>query len=334
MRFYHLRKTCAVIKCPFQFQLYKEFEEKGNYRLRNWQQIIAADPGLTFNQNHLDPAKRELFQNVKFRQAMSLAINRDQMNELLFLGLGVPQQATIHFGAAFYDEKWATNFAEYDPAGAERLLDEINLRKGSDGFREFADGTPFKINMDVYEAKVDAAELIKDYWEEVGVKVDLKTVAGELLSQRYTANDFDLRVDHINRVLEIRSYIPDSTPFDIGGAVWGQKWDEWFKWDIWNKAGQIGPEPPKGEEPPAHIKEYYDLYIKSLEAVSDEDYLKYRRGVWDFFSENLTIIGTVAWPVAPVVVANRLQNVLETAIFSDDLSWFKVSQPAQWYIDE
>ena len=61
--------------------------------MRNWQRIYAADPGLTFNQNHNDPAKRAVFGNVKFRQAMSLALNREEMNESSSLGLAVPQQA-------------------------------------------------------------------------------------------------------------------------------------------------------------------------------------------------------------------------------------------------
>ena len=161
----------------------------------------------------------------------------------------------------------------------------------------------------------------------------MKTVSGELISQRMQANEFDVRVSRIDRMLELRSYIPNSTPFDITSSVWAQKWGEWFQWSTWDQGGRIGPEPPAGEEPPAEIKAYYDSYIKSLEAVSDEDYRRYRGEVWQFFSDNLPVIGTVAWPVAPVIISNRLENVLETAIFSDDLSWFKVSQPAQWFLN-
>ena len=90
------------------------------------------------------------------------------------------------------------------------------------------------------------------------------------------AGDFDVRVSRIDRMLEPRSYIPNSAPFDITSSVWGQKWGEWFKWSTWDQGGRIGPEPPAGEEPPADIKAYYDSYINSLEAVSDEDYRRYR----------------------------------------------------------
>ena len=89
------------------------------------------------------------------------------------------------------------------------------------------------------------------------------------------------------------------------------------------------PAEPADEEPPDDVKAYYESYINSLEAVSDEEYRRYRAEVWQFFSANLPVIGTVA---SPVIVSNRLENVLETAIFSDDLSWFKVSQPAQWFL--
>ena len=319
---------------PAEFQLYKQYEEQGKYTLREWQKIYAADPGITFNQNHDDPNKNALFQNVKFRQAMSLAINRDQMNDLLFIGMATPQQATIHYGAAFYKEEWATHFADYDLAGAEKLLDEIGLKKGSDGYRRFADGSVFQLNMDVDETNIDAAELLKDYWDAVGIKIDLKSLSGELISQRMGANQFDVRISRIDRMLELRSYVPDSTPFDIKSSVWATKWADWFKWNEWDMIGRPGEEPAKGEEPPQQIKDYYESYINSLEAVSDEDYLKYRGEVWQFFSDYMPVIGTVAWPVSPVIVSNRLKNVLDAAIFSDDLSWFKVSQPAQWYIEE
>ena len=316
-----------------EMQLYKRGEAQGDYELRNWQRIYAADPGLTFNQNHNDPAKRAVFGDVRFRQAMSLALNRDEMNEFLFLGMGIPQQATIHYGASFYDPAWATNFAEYDPDGARALLDDMGLGTNDDGYRTMADGEVLRINMDVDETNSDSAELIRDYWEAVGVDVDLKVVSGELISQRIQAGDFDVRVSRIDRMLELRSYIPNSTPFDITSSVWGQKWGEWFTWSTWDQGGRIGPEPPAGEEPPDDVKAYYESYINSLEAVSDEDYRRYRAEVWQFFSDTLPVIGTVAWPVAPVIVSNRLENVLETAIFSDDLSWFKVSQPAQWFLN-
>ena len=305
-----------------EMALYKEYEEKGNYRLLQWERIYGAYPGLTFNQNHQDPAKREVFQNLKFRQAMSVAINREEMNELVFLGLGVPQQATIHYGASFYDPRWAESYAQYDPDLANKLLDEIGLKKGSDGFRRLADGSVFQIEMNTIEEYIEHSELVRDYWEAVGIKTDLKQISGQLLTQRQEANEFDLAVQEADRMLELRAYIPFETLFDIKWGWWARSWNQWLE------------DPTTGDEPPQEVKDYYSNYMSWLEAVTDEEYEQYGKAVFDFYADYLPVIGTVAWPVAPIIISNRIQNVLEKSILSDDLMWFKVSQPAQWYVTE
>lgn len=313
-----------------EMQLYKEYEERGNYRLLNWERIYGAYPAVVFNQNHHEPAKREVFQNLKFRQAMSLAINREEINELAFLGLGVPQQATVHYGASFYDPEWAESYAEYDPEKAGELLDEIGMKKGSDGFRTFPDGSDFQLFMNTIEEYIEQSELIKDYWDAIGVRTDLKQVSGQLLTERNLVGDFDLKVQEVDRMLELRAYVPYETLFDPGWGQWGLEWHEWHQW---NEAGREGPA-PEGEEPPAHVKQYYSDYVNWLQAGSDEEQAEYGYKVFDFHAENLYVIGTVAWPVAPIIISNRIQNVPEKSILSDDLMWFKVAQPAQWYLTD
>ena len=222
-----------------EMQLYKRGEAQGDYELRNWQRIYAADPGLTFNQNHNDPAKRAVFGDVRFRQAMSLALNRDEMNEFLFLGMGIPQQATIHYGASFYDPAWATNFAEYDPDGARALLDDMGLGTNDDGYRTMADGEVLQINMDVDETNSDSAELIRDYWEAVGVRcrpedsvwrIDQPADTGQRLRRARVAHrphagaallhpQLHAVRHHLQRVgAEVGRVVPRGTTWDQGGT--------------------------------------------------------------------------------------------------------------------
>ena len=71
---------------------------------------------------------------------MSLAIDREEINKVLFFGLAVPRQAAMDPENSFYKEEWATRYAEYDPDTANRLLDEMGLQRGGDGFRMRPDG--------------------------------------------------------------------------------------------------------------------------------------------------------------------------------------------------
>ena len=117
------------------FPLFKENEESGDYETLMWPRAAGAESFYAFNLTHQDPVQREVFQDVRFRQAMSLAIDREEINKVLFFGLAVPRQAAMDPENSFYKEEWATRYAEYDPDTANRLLDEMGLQRGSDGFR-------------------------------------------------------------------------------------------------------------------------------------------------------------------------------------------------------
>ena len=86
---------------------------------------------------------------------MSLAINREEINEFAFNGLATPQQFTVAAGTEFYDPAWARAFADYDPARAKAMLDEIGLRDtDGDGVREGPDGNPFALSMSTSSSSV------------------------------------------------------------------------------------------------------------------------------------------------------------------------------------
>jgi peptide/nickel transport system substrate-binding protein len=58
------------------YTLFMQNKDKGNYRILIWRTGTGADPAIYLNQNVKDPVKRKLFQDARFRQALSLAINR------------------------------------------------------------------------------------------------------------------------------------------------------------------------------------------------------------------------------------------------------------------
>ena len=122
---------------PRNLPLLIENQERGGYRwLDGWRSGAGAWPAVIVNQTYTGgDTIRALLQNKSFRQALSLAINRDVINEAVWSGLGVPQQGTIskeswHFkseaGQALLKE-WSSAYAAYDPDKANQLLDEIGL---------------------------------------------------------------------------------------------------------------------------------------------------------------------------------------------------------------
>ena len=110
---------------PADFPLYKENENIGDYSVREWQDTKTARVTYAFNLNHEDPMKRQLFQDKRFRHALSVAINREELNEFAYQGFATPQQLTVDATAAFYDPSWARAYADFNPERAKQLLEEL-----------------------------------------------------------------------------------------------------------------------------------------------------------------------------------------------------------------
>ena len=57
-----------------------------------------------FNLTHPDPYLKELFNDIRWRQAMSMAINRDEINELVYFGLATASQAAPTPDSMFFED--------------------------------------------------------------------------------------------------------------------------------------------------------------------------------------------------------------------------------------
>ena len=92
---------------PFgNYTLYMENRDKGNYRVLKWTEPIMSC--IYVNQNVKDPVLREIFEDSRFRMALSYAINREEINDLFFYGMEL-----------------LSNFV-YDPSGGVLLSNSIN----------------------------------------------------------------------------------------------------------------------------------------------------------------------------------------------------------------
>jgi len=326
-----------------EFPLYKENEKAGNYRVLTWQETKMAAVGFKFNLTSADPRKRPIFSDIRFRQAMSLAINRQAINEFVFLGLGTPQQYTIDSGASFYDPAWGRYMADYNPVKANSLLDEIGLKDvDNDGYREGLDGKPFIINVFVSsESLVGAigfkvAQIVVDNWRDVGIKTNLKQISQELYVAKALANQLDVAVFPSEFDLESRVQDQFSRDNDGSGGAFGYAplYQDWLDHQEWVRRGSIGEEPPKGEEPPESEKKLINLYNRYVNSVNPQEYEKLAKEFWEEMTHRLEVIGTVGKIPRPIIINNRVHNVPDVLPFSFETLLWVPATPAQWFIKE
>ena len=144
---------------------------------------------VTFNYTHTDPNYANLFNNIKFRQAISIAVDRAQVSELLSDGFLLPGQCAPQEGNFGYDEEWMNKWTEYNVTEAKKLLEECGLVMGSDGFYDFADGSDFLLTFYGYLDSGAANEytVLEQYYNAVGIKTAWK---------EYEVAAFDMEIDN------------------------------------------------------------------------------------------------------------------------------------------
>jgi peptide/nickel transport system substrate-binding protein len=327
---------------PSSLPVYKENEARGNYTTYEWYSTKMTQIGFRFNFTYSDPVLRQIMGDVRFRQAMSLAINRDEINKLVFLGLGRPQQMTIAQSASFYQEGWDQLYAQYDPNAAKRLLADMGLRTGRDGILERPDGKPLELILVVSTESLvgpvgqKITELTAQYWGEVGVRCIIQQQEASLHGVSVDNGELQVFIFPSEEDIEVRSLATkwsySSNPKKPLG--YAPEWGRWFIHDDWIQMGSNGSEPPLGEEPPAEIKEHYANYLRYMGASSDAEYQEYARKFWDYLMKQLPIIGTVGNPIAPVMITNRLKNILPELPFSYETFLWQTATPQQWYFND
>ncbi len=307
-----------IAQAPQDHVLLMEGRERGGYRVIP---VRITEPNvfaLGFNLNHKDPVLRNIFSDPRFRIAMSLAINRREITGIVYLDQPKePRQVAPLPESPFYYEPAAKNYIEYDPATANKLLDETGLtERDKDGFRLRPDGKTLIVAIEVMRDRfdfVDALELIKSYWEKIGVKTVVKTEERPLLFTRIQAAEHDAAVyftgGGLNPLLEGRYIIPCSNLVaNIQAPLWG----------LWYTTGG-----KSGEEPPEEVKKQMELFDKARVTISLSEQQKYMEEILKINAQNLYVIGICDRAPVPWIVKNNFHNV------PDEKGWILAfGQPA------
>ncbi|MDH5799001.1 MAG: ABC transporter substrate-binding protein, partial [Paracoccaceae bacterium] len=305
-----------------------ENQEKGDYTLQIKPRISM--PTVSFNVTSDDMAKRAVFGDVRFRKAMSIAMNRDEINETAYFGQGVPLQY-IGFSPvpSFVDPKWSSYATEHDPNGAKALLDEIGMvDTDGDGMRELPNGDKFILNMQFAQQGLPGTvvELLAQQWANVGIQTTVKEVTPDEFRSAQSSNQLDIGLWEKSQPLAIilgnnELWVP---PFENYFAHrTGMLWAEW-----------VDSNGANGVEPPAYVKQLMDDInaFQSTPVGTAESNAIGERMV-ENMTGNLLFLGTVL-SSGPIYHRNALKNFPEFKTESYEYYRTYPYRATQWYLDE
>jgi peptide/nickel transport system substrate-binding protein len=303
----------------------KEGERAKGYRTLMWPNARGTELALYPNLNAKDPAWRALNRDVRFRRALSLAIDRKTLNNALLFGLGTEGNNTVMAESPLYAPELRTTHATYDPDGASRLLDEIGLTKRNGaGVRLLPDGRELEIIVETDGESgliVDGLTLIGEFWREVGIKLFVKPQDRTVLRNRVYSG---LTAMSAGQGLDNAIPTPVMPPIELA-PIRQDTWS-WPKWgQHWETKGKNGE--PVDMREAERLMELYDRWMSS----SDEaEKAKVWRDMLANHAENQWIIGTVAGALQPIVVKAGLTNLPKKALYS----WEPTSMLGVYRIDE
>ena len=288
------------------YTLFKESEASGDYKVALG--ISASHDAIQLNLTTKNEPLREFFNILDVRKAFMLAINREEINELVYDGQCTPRQYSPLSASPQYYEALTNGYIEYDPETAKSLLDGAGyLDTNGDGFREYPDGSTLSFTIEGTDSSgsvgEDVALLAIGYLNAIGINCAYKYNERSLYTEHYEANE----IEAANWGGD-RSVLPIVAPWIFIGSMTDRPWCA--AWAIyWNNNKDATY--PNAEEPPAGhwIWDIWDNHAAMVVEADEEARNQYFKNILDIWVEQVPMIGILGEKPAPCIVKNGLQNV-------------------------
>jgi peptide/nickel transport system substrate-binding protein len=293
-----------------------------------WEKGSGSEVALYPNMNASDETWKKLNRDVRFRRALSLAIDREELSEVVYGGMAKPSANTIMPRSALFKPEYASKWSTHDTNTANKLLDEVGLdKKGGDGIRLLPNGQPtvFVIEHTSEKAdEVDTMTLVVDQWKKVGIKALLKPQTTENFRLRTTSGEAVMTA-----YAGVTTAAPtvDTSPREFTPVMQGGL--QWPKWGLYVES--------RGKQGEACDMEEGKMLLELLHKWERSTDAAERRKAWDEIlavnAEQVFSIGTVNAVRQPLTVGKKVHNVPEKGYWAwDPGGYIGLCQPDTFWI--
>ena len=312
-----------------KYTFLKQGAERHNFKVNLWR--TAKGSHITFYPNLTvgDKVWRKVIRDVRFRRALSLAIDRHEINQVMYFGLALEGANSVLPGSPLYKKKYHKAWARFDLKTANRLLDEMGLNKrNKQGIRLLPDGREMDILVEATSESSeygDVLELVEDTWRKLGIRLFRKSYRREVLRRRIFSGD---TLMSLWSGLENGLATPSLSPEELAPTRQIQ-----LQWSRWGQYRETGGKVGEKIDMPLPKKLY-----KLNDAWESASSLNARRIIWhkmlQIFTEQVYSIGTIGGVQQPVVVIDRLHNVPTNGVYNwDPGAHFGIYQPDRFWLE-
>jgi len=289
--------------------VFLENQMQGNYKVFLDTAQMGSDCALMVNTAYeLDPEVAKWLKTRDFRRALSLGIDRDQLNEAFWLGIGIasscaPADDVVTNPGKEYRKKWSV----LDLKQANALLDKIGLdKKDGEGYRLRTDGKGrLRIELMTMGGQMiqftQIAEMIRQQWRRIGIEADVKETERNLAAIKSANAEHHIRFSIPNGSENIYLFPRHVLPVDPAETHLGMPFARWYA-----SNGTQGKKPDNSE-----MLRAFELY-RSAAGKKEAERTTIAKEIWKIIVEECWVIGTVG--VSPAfmgvrVVKNNMGNI-------------------------
>ncbi len=311
------------------YTLLKKSEKKFGYSTKLWRTAKGARWAIYPNLNFRDMEWRKLFRNVNFRRALSIAIDRHEINQVFYYGLARETNNSVLRESPLFDEKFANRWSQFDLNTANQMLDDLGLvKRNSKGFRLLPNGQPMELTV-VFSTEEDEPsdilELVSDTWRKIGIKVLSKPLHREVMRNRIFSGNVQMSIWS-----GLENGIPNASSSPAELAPTSQQQLQWPMWGQYLETGGKSGQAIDMEAP----QKLFELKDAWGEARSEGDRIKIWHEMLDTYTSNVFSIGIIASVPQVVLVNSSLQNVPDKAIYNwDPGAHFGIYRPCTFWFD-
>ncbi len=279
-------------------------EEEADYETNLWPIGRGAQMALYPNLTTKDPAWRALLRERDARRALSLAVDRDKINQVVYAGQALGGNNGLLPESPLYREEERYAWAAHDPAEANRLLDGLGLsQRDQSGYRLWPDGQRMVLVIefgDVDPAESDVLQIIQSNFGEIGVETLISGRGRSVFRQRVRAGEtvmslfYGLANGLARREMSPAELAPTSTRQN--------NWPAWGRYlESGGRSGEA-PDLPAAEQLLTHYSAW-----RTAETMQQQD--EAWRAMLAIHAEEVFSIGLVAGVLQPVVARTSLRNL-------------------------
>lgn len=308
----------------------KSAEDRLPIKVNLWRRSQGSRIALFPNLNCSDTVWRRLLWDVRVRRALSLGIDRTEINKAVFYGLARESSNSILAESPLFKASYARAWASHAPEEANRLLDEAGLkREKPGGIRLLPDGRPATIIVEsagenTFES--DVLELVTDHWAQIGIKLFTRISQREIFRKRIMGGD---TIMSVFQGLDNGIPTAEMSPRELAPTS-----DDQYQWPVWGlhhlSGGSDGHAPD--------MKEAIDL-LRLFKAWRRAATIAEQEAIWhrmlEVYTDQVFTIGIVNAALVPIVSSSRLRNIPVDGLFGfDPTSYLGVYLPDTFWLEE